>query len=124
MTTNGSLGTAAEAEKAETQSLFREVNERMNDVSAQRASFDMPQDVICECAQPECSELITMTAVEYAGLRSRSTWFVIAPVDEHFFPEVERVVANNGHWWIVEKHGKAGAVAEKLDPRKGEATSS
>jgi hypothetical protein len=45
-------------------------------------------------------------------------------LDEHFFPEVERVVANNGHWWIVEKHGKARAVAEKLDPRKREATSS
>jgi hypothetical protein len=117
MTTNGSLGTAAEAEKAKTQNLVREVNERINEVSAQRASFDMPKDVICECAQPECSERITITAVEYAGLRSRSAWFVIAPLDEHFFPEVERVVANNGHWWIVEKDGNAGVVAEKLDPR-------
>ena len=79
MTTNGSLGTAAEAEKAKTQNLVREVNERINEVSAQRASFDMPKDVICECAQHECSERITITAVEYAGLRSRSTWFVIAP---------------------------------------------
>lgn len=119
MASDGSHGNgSAETEKAKTQSLFREVNERMNEVSAQRASFDMPQDVICECAQPTCSERITMTAVEYAGLRSRSTLFVIAPLDEHFFPEVERVVANNGHWWIVEKDGNAGAVAEKLDPRK------
>jgi hypothetical protein len=80
MTTNGSLGAAAEAKKEKTQSLFREVNGRINDVRAQRGSVDMPQDVICECAQPTCSERITITALEYRGLRSRSTWFVIAPL--------------------------------------------
>jgi hypothetical protein len=118
MATDGSHGNdPGEAEKAKTQSLFREVNERINDVSTQRASFDMPQDVICECAQPECSELVTMNAVEYRGLRSHSTWFVIAPLEEHFFPEVESIVTKNGHYWVVEKHGRAGRVAEQLDPR-------
>jgi hypothetical protein len=117
MTTDGSHGTDSAERKAKMQSLFREVNERMNDVSTQRASFEMPQDVICECAHPECAERITMTAVEYRGLRSRSTWFVVAPLDQHFFPEVERIVSKNGHYWVVEKHGEAGAVAEKLDPR-------
>jgi hypothetical protein len=122
MTTDGSHGKdSAAAEKAKTQSLFREVNERINDVDKQRASLDMPEDVICECAHPECVERITLNAVEYNGLRSRSTWFVIAPLDEHFFPEVERIVAKNGHFWVVEKHGKAGAVAEKLDPRRRQA---
>jgi hypothetical protein len=33
-------------------------------------------------------------------------------------------VAKNDHYWVVEKHRKAGAVAEKLDPRKQQATSS
>jgi hypothetical protein len=122
MATDGSHGNdSAEAEKAKTESLYREVNERVNDVSTQRASFDMPQDVICECAQPECVERITMNAVEYRGLRSRSTWFIIAPLNQHFFPEIERIVVKDGHYWVVEKHGKAGAVAEKLDPRNREA---
>jgi hypothetical protein len=122
MATDGSHGNdSAAAEKAKTESLYREVNNRLNDVSTQRASFDMPQDVICECAQPECVERITMNAVEYRGLRSRSTWFVIAPLDQHFFPEVEGIVAKDGHYWVVEKHGTAGAVAEKLDPRNREA---
>jgi hypothetical protein len=80
MATDESHGNdSAEAEKAKTESLYREVNDRVNDVSTQRATFDMPQDVICECAQSECVERITMNAVEYRGLRSRSTWFVIAP---------------------------------------------
>lgn len=122
MATDGSHGNdSAEAEKAETQSLFREVNDRIHEVNAQRVLPDLPKDLICECARAECTERITITAVEYAGLRSRSTWFVVAPLDEHFFPEVERIVANNGHWWIVEKHGNAGAVAEKLDPRNRKA---
>src|SRR3954470_5506289 len=102
MATDGSHGNdSAEAEKAKAESLYREVNERMNDVSAQRASFDMPQDVICECAQRECSKLITMTAVEYRGLRLNGTWFVIAPDEDHFFPEVERIVAQDVHYWVV-----------------------
>jgi hypothetical protein len=44
-------------------------------------------------------------------------WFVIAPADEHFFPEVERIVASNGHYWVVEKHDGAARIAEQLDPR-------
>jgi len=42
---------------------------------------------------------------------------VIAPADEHFFPEAERVVAMNGHYWVVEKHNGAARIPEELDPR-------
>lgn len=99
------------------QSLYREVNERVKEVNDQRASSDLPQHVICECAQPECSQRITMSALEYETLRSHGTWFAIAPLEEHFFPEVERIVAQNEHYWIVEKFDQAGRVAEQLDPR-------
>jgi hypothetical protein len=33
-------------------------------------------------------------------------------------------VAKNDHYWVVEKAQEAGAVAEKLDPRKQQAMSS
>lgn len=56
-----------------------------------------------------------------AGLRLNGTWFVIAPHEEHFFPEVERIVAQDVHYWVLERHGKAGEVAEKLDPRNRQA---
>lgn len=118
ITSDGSHGSdSTDAEKAKAESLYRDVNERINEVNAQRASFDLPQQVICECGQRECSELITLTAVEYRGLRLHGSWFVIAPHEEHFFPEVERIVAQDAHYWVVEKHGKAGQVAETLDPR-------
>jgi len=108
---------SADAEKAETESLYREVNERIHAVNAQRVLLDLPETLICECAKLGCSERITMNAAEYRGLRTHSTWFVIAPGDAHFFPEVERVVATNGHYWVVEKHDGAARIAEQLDPR-------
>ena len=117
MATDGSHGNdSADAEKAKTESLYREVNERIHAVNAQRVLPDLPEDLICECARAECSKLVTMNAVEYHGLRMHSTWFVI-PSDEHFFPEVERIVATNGHYWVVEKHDGAARIAEQLDPR-------
>jgi hypothetical protein len=81
-------------------------------VNSQRALPDLPDDLICECAKADCTERVTLNAVEY-----RAYGRVIAPADEHFFPEVERVVAKNGHYWVVEKHNGAARIPEELDPR-------
>jgi hypothetical protein len=108
---------SADAEKAQTESLYREVNERMHAVNAQRGLLDLPEELICECARAGCTELVTLDAGEYDALRAHSTWFVIAPGIAHFFPEVERIVAKNGHYWVVEKHDGAARIAEQLDPR-------
>jgi len=117
MATEGSHGNdSADAEKAKTESLYREVNERIHEVNAQRGLRDLPEGLICGCARRECTELVTMNAAEYVGLRGHSTWFVIAPSIEHFFPEVERIVAKNGHYWVVEKHDGATRIAERLEP--------
>jgi hypothetical protein len=118
MATDGSHGNdAADAGKAKTESLFRAVNERIHAVNSQRALLDLPEeDLICECAKADCTERVALNAVEYRGLRTHSTWFVIAPADEHFFPEVERIVAKDGHYWVVEKHDGAARIAEELDP--------
>ena len=118
MATDGSRRIdAGDAEKARTESLFREVNERIHAVNSQRALLDLPEDLICECAQPECSERVAISALEYQGLRAHSTWFLIAPSEEHFFPEVERIITKNHTYWIVEKHNGAARIAEQLDPR-------
>jgi hypothetical protein len=117
MTSDGSHGSdAADAEKAVTESLFREVNERIHAVNAQRASPELPEDLICECARSECSAHVAINALEYQALRAHSTWFLIAPSDEHFFPEVERIITKNGTYWVVEKHDGAARIAEQLDP--------
>ena len=118
MASDGSHGDdSADAEKALTESLYREVNERIYAVNAQRALLDLPEDLICECARPECAEQITLNAVEYRGLRAHGTWFLIAPSEQHFFPEVERIVVKDGGYWIVEKHDGAARIGEQIDAR-------
>jgi len=54
---------------ATTQSLFREVNERVKEVGEQMASFTYPADAICECAQAECSDSISICKDGYERLR-------------------------------------------------------
>jgi hypothetical protein len=92
-------------------------NDRMHAVNEQRALADLPEVLICECGRPGCSEHVTLNAVEYRGLRTHSTWFLIAASEEHFFPDVERIVAKNGTYWIVEKHDGAARIVERLDLR-------
>ena|SRR5690242_5858880 len=117
MTSDGHGIDAADAEKAETESLFREVNERIHEVNAQRALLELPEALICECARADCSEHVAINAPEYQFLRAHATWFLIAPSEAHFFPEVERIITKNGTYWIVEKHDGAAWIAEQLDPR-------
>lgn len=86
-------------------------------MTEQRVLSESTQDAICEGAKPKCSEPIRITAEQYERIRENSTWFAVAPSDDHVFPEIEHIVEKNEGFRIVEKVEKAGAVAEKLDPR-------
>jgi hypothetical protein len=99
------------------QSLFREVNERLKEVGAGDKSSAYEEDAICECANDECSERISISETEYADLRRHGTWFAVAPGEEHVFADVERVVERRDRYWVVEKLDQAAKVAKKLDPR-------
>jgi hypothetical protein len=102
---------------AQNQSLFREVNERLKEVGERVKSKSYAEDAICECANDECSERISLPLEAYERVRADSTWFVVLASDEHVFPDVERVVEKHDGYWVVEKLDGAAVVAEKLDPR-------
>ena len=53
---------------------------------------------------------------EYEAVRSYGARFIVA--DGHQLDEIERVVAGNGHFVVVEKVGEAGALASRDDPRR------
>jgi hypothetical protein len=111
---------AREARAARNQSLFREINERIEDLSA---GFELRPPVaewICECANDTCTERIQMSAAEYEAVRSTGNRFLVAPGDEHVWPDVERVTERNNRYWTVEKTGYAGQLARKADPRDEE----
>jgi hypothetical protein len=98
---------------AANEALFREVNERLRDVSRTFGRDDEPLDFVCECSDPHCADRVTLTRVEYEDLRSDSTRFVVAK--NHAIPEIESVVARAQDHVIVEKEGTAADVAIHLD---------
>jgi hypothetical protein len=100
------------AEKgAQNQALIREVNERIEEVAGDAAGIEF----LCECADTDCIETLTLSIGEYEAIRSSSTRFPI--MSGHDRPEFERVVEENGRYAVVEKFGEAAEIVRKLDPR-------
>jgi hypothetical protein len=110
--------TGLRARAASNQDRFREYNEGLKPVNAAHSWSDpaMP-DWSCECADEDCSEAVQLTLAEYEAVRADGARFFVAPNEEHFLPEVERLIARNERYWVVEKMGEAGEIAEALDPR-------
>jgi hypothetical protein len=103
---------------ARTQSLYRDVNERVLEIN-EAFSVAVPLgDWVCECADHSCVERIPLTMEEYEAVRANAMRFAIAPSAPHFFPELENVVTKTERYWVVEKTGTAGELAAKVDPRK------
>lgn len=98
---------------ARNEALFREVNERVEEMSGGRA-LDMI-DFICECGDDECTEPMRLTAREYEEVRADPVLFAILP--GHAIPEVEDVVADGDRFQVVRKHVDEQGVARVTDPR-------
>ena len=101
------------------QSLFREINERVKDLN-EGFSLVLPiGEWVCECANEACTERISMSAQEYEAIRSDGVRFVVAPSEEHVWPDVEDVTNRYNRYWVVEKVGRSGEMARDADPRSG-----
>jgi hypothetical protein len=102
---------------AENEALFREVNERVAEVATHFFHLDSHEaiDFICECARPECADLIPMTAAEYEAIRAQSTRFAVIP--GHQEPEIESIIERRPAYLVVEKRDEAQEVARETDPR-------
>jgi hypothetical protein len=66
----------------------------------------------CECWQANCAERIPLSGREWEKARFRPNRFAVAP--GHVAADLEAVVEEYPHFWLIEKHGEAGDVAEKL----------
>jgi hypothetical protein len=100
------------ARGARTQSLFRDVNERILEVNEAFSIALELGDWICECADDACTERVALTMEEYEAVRASPIRFAVAPADKHFYPELEMLVLKHQRFWIVEKIGTAGECRE------------
>lgn len=93
---------------------FREVNERIAELAAERGEAELSL-FVCECSDPACAETLEINPAEYENVRADGARFVV--LRGHQAPKVERVVGGNGRFLVVEKLGPAAAIARDSDPR-------
>ena|SRR5690349_7097147 len=96
---------------ARNQSLFREINERIEAISA-TSSF---VSFVCECADETCDAQLPLTLEEYERVRSRPNWFVVVP--GHNLVDVEVIDIASDRYFIVSKLGAGAELARELEPR-------
>ena len=97
------------------EALFREVNERVQDVVVGFGEGLPDAEFICECGHRDCTERIPMTLDEYEHVRAEPTTFLVKK--GHDLPDVETVVEEH-EAYVVRKHpGATAALAAETDPR-------
>lgn len=99
---------------AQNEILFRQVNERL---ASAYGSGSAPQelDLVCECSDRDCLEVLTIEVAEYEWLRQNPRRFAVLP--GHEAPAVEDVVERRDRFVIVEKHVETHDQVEAADPR-------
>lgn len=97
------------------QTLFREVNERLEGLAKAFQHVTETSTFSCECADLRCIARMDLRLSEYEAVRSHPNQFAVLP--GHVYPDVEEVVAENDRYIIVSKLGVAAEIAEKTYPR-------
>jgi hypothetical protein len=110
-------GEARTVRAAENQSIFRDVNERVDELNREHAVFSEVSEWVCECADASCTERISMTMSEYESVRAHPNKFAVVP--GHELLDVEFVIEANERFVTVSKIGAGASKARELDPRSG-----
>lgn len=100
--------------RAQTEALFRDVNERIAE-SAERFGSETAE-FVCECADPSCTHRIETTLDQYQAVRDDATHFLVVPGHED--TEIERVIELRPRRATVEKFERVvAATVRRLNPR-------
>jgi hypothetical protein len=106
--------TERELKIARTESLFRDVNERIAETSERFAADEA--EFMCECSDPGCAERLEVPLEVYEDVRADATTFLLNP--EHVEPDVEKIVRRRSGYAIVKKVDEAVArIVHQLNPR-------
>lgn len=98
------------------EALFRQVNERIEDVNDAFGGITGEFLVVCECGDIECTEQIAVSRDVYEQTRQHPARFIIKP--GHEIPDVEHPVFDRGEYVVIEKDVPvAREFAERTDPR-------
>jgi hypothetical protein len=101
--------------KARNEALFRRVNEKIEAVSQAISTTDPTMDFLCECDDVSCRKTVNATRGEYESVRAVPIHFIVVP--DHADHGIERIIASNERFLIVEKQGPAARLAKESNPR-------
>jgi hypothetical protein len=93
--------------RARNEALFREVNERIRELSLMNAGL---VEFLCECGRPDCMTAFPVSLPDYKAVRDHDRRFIVRP--EHVDPAIEVVVVRGDGYVVVEKIGAAAQVVE------------
>lgn len=107
---------ARDARLARNETLFREVNERIEQAVGRMGRQDEHvYEFFCECSNADCTLLLPLTIADYEAVRSDPRQFIVAL--GHELPEIETVVARTADYQLVAKQGEAAEFVAERDPR-------
>ena len=98
------------------EAVFREVNDRIGDLSERFDLAAQDLDLVCECGDRDCAERISMPAADYEQVRADSLQFAIVPGHED--AAVEMVFARKKYDLVRKRPGEPARIAEETDPRQ------
>jgi hypothetical protein len=99
---------------AQREVISKDVNDKL--VEGLGIEADGTVSVLCECGSDGCDEWLSVSAQDYAATQDDDTLFVVAVGHER--PEFERIVERNTAYLVIEKVGRAGEEADRLDDRE------
>ncbi len=98
------------------EALFREVNERLEELNETFSTITDTLVLVCECGDASCAEQISMSPGQYEQLRGDPAQFAV--VSGHVAADVEDVVARHDGYDVVKKHeGSPARIAEATHTR-------
>ncbi|MDX6471749.1 MAG: hypothetical protein QOK22_565 [Gaiellaceae bacterium] len=103
-----------EERRAQNEAVFRDANETLRAVQDDLGMPEGRMPFICECDDPDCRSIIRITQTAYENVRASPRRFVIAPGHTTLGDPVEHHV----EYWVVEKSGLSGEIADETDPRR------
>ncbi len=89
------------ARAAINEALFREVNERVEELHEQLGSDAAEEQFICECSDSSCTERLTVPLEVYAHVREDPRRFLVKPGHEQ--GSLESIVERRDGFVVVEK---------------------
>jgi|SRR5581483_6963041 len=81
------------------QALFRQVNQRIEELTARFTEPDEQVGYVCECLDITCLELISIPHDAYKQIRRHPTEFIVVPGHEDL--TIEEVVDKATRWLVV-----------------------